>query len=288
MILQEGFGQTPRCMRVERRLTAAFGVSVLLHVLVLLPASWTIPARTIAQIAQPLVATFRAQGDQAPAAPSRERAIPDRQAADTAPSAARYLVAREPVVARAREAVGNPDPGHAAPRSDVTGAPRADGSDGPRRAAVQNTAMTAPNAAPPERENEGLDAEAVRQYRFGLARAVTKRYPRQAIVRGWTGTAEVRVTVAREGLTREVVLNRSSGHPLLDAEAGVGDVVVGVHHREPGPRYVVLRRHQLGARLIIVKQQCVTHCESPLSVVCLQEVERVSHRHVGDRHTRQA
>ena len=69
-------------------------------------------------------------------------------------------------------------------------------------------------AAPP-------DADGIRAYRIGLAREAraNKRYPPLARERGWAGVSEVQVEVSREGLPRQTLLARSSGHDLLDREA---------------------------------------------------------------------
>ncbi len=65
------------------------------------------------------------------------------------------------------------------------------------------------------------DADGIRAYRIGLAREARahRQYPLLARERGWTGTAEVRVDVSREGQPRQILLARSSGHDILDREA---------------------------------------------------------------------
>ena len=80
----------------------------------------------------------------------------------------------------------------------------------------QNRNMSALDGAP-----ASPDAEGIRAYRIGLAREARahRHYPQLARERGWTGTAEVRVDVSREGLPRQVLLARSSGHDILDREA---------------------------------------------------------------------
>ena len=65
------------------------------------------------------------------------------------------------------------------------------------------------------------DSDGIRAYRIGLAREAraNKRYPLLARERGWAGVSEVQVEVSREGLPRQTLLARSSGHELLDREA---------------------------------------------------------------------
>lgn len=66
---------------------------------------------------------------------------------------------------------------------------------------------------------EGADANALRQYRFAVSRAARTDYPRLAVERGWTGTAQVRLAIDGSGRLRRVSLAGSSGHALLDAKA---------------------------------------------------------------------
>ncbi len=81
-------------------------------------------------------------------------------------------------------------------------------------------AVLASDIDPPPAE-AGVDANGLRQYRLGLAAAARrfKRYPPQAQENGWSGTAEVRVAIAANGVPQTPQLLRSSGHPLLDAAA---------------------------------------------------------------------
>lgn len=67
----------------------------------------------------------------------------------------------------------------------------------------------------------GVDANGLRQYRLRLAAAARrfKLYPLQAQENGWSGTAEVRVAIAPNGVQQPPQLLRSSGHQLLDAAA---------------------------------------------------------------------
>lgn len=68
---------------------------------------------------------------------------------------------------------------------------------------------------------DGLDAEGLRGYRMALAREARrfKRYPARALEAEWSGTAEVSVALAADGLPLAVQLVRSSGHDLLDEAA---------------------------------------------------------------------
>lgn len=69
-------------------------------------------------------------------------------------------------------------------------------------------------AAPP-------DAEGLRQYRLALALEARRfrRYPARALEANLGGTVEVRVAVAAAGAPEDIALAHSSGHELLDDAA---------------------------------------------------------------------
>lgn len=66
-----------------------------------------------------------------------------------------------------------------------------------------------------------VDVESLRSYRIALALNARRfhQYPAQAIELGHSGTAQVRIAVAQNGLPGRVELVRSSGHDVLDREA---------------------------------------------------------------------
>jgi len=67
----------------------------------------------------------------------------------------------------------------------------------------------------------GIDANSMRQYRLSLATAARryKVYPAQAVENGWSGTAEVAVAIAADGVPQPVQLLNSSGYVVLDVAA---------------------------------------------------------------------
>jgi periplasmic protein TonB len=67
----------------------------------------------------------------------------------------------------------------------------------------------------------GLDAEGLRAYRVALAGEARryKRYPPRAIEAGWSGTTELRVSMAPGQAVPAVQLSQSSGYPVLDEAA---------------------------------------------------------------------
>lgn len=181
-----------------RALLPALAFSVAIHILLLWQAPSILPRQTGGML---LAATLRA----APATartPVTERGMPAARP-EPKPVPSRAAV---PVIATAPEA---------AARASVPAGPDA-AADSPPAAKAGDTAAsaTAPAAS-------GPDADGIRDYRVGLARAARshRRYPPAALERGWTGTAEVQVDVSRQGQAWQILLARSSGHEILDREA---------------------------------------------------------------------
>ena len=81
--------------------------------------------------------------------------------------------------------------------------------------------LRALQTAPEDADGVGAHPEDVRHYRVALASAAKrfKRYPPLARERGWEGTAEVAVLLYAAQRRPEVLLIRSSGRDLLDAQA---------------------------------------------------------------------
>lgn len=206
-------------------MTWALVASVALHAAVLSPPG---PAPLARMADKPLRVTLRANLDaviepagamprvplvpapRAPRPPVRPAvaARPDAAAPAAVPVVA-AAASREPAMPAAVEAAQD------AAHSDTAASREAPSTPGVTSA--ENVPVR--ELAAQQVEAPGLDPDALREYRFALARAVTTRYPPAAIERGLSGTAEVRITVSRQGAAREVALSRSSGHALLDAEA---------------------------------------------------------------------
>lgn len=205
----------------QRRLLHALAASAAAHLLILWPAS--LPHAPL-KLAQPMVATLR---ERPPLADGRipvrkaqpalvakppRRAHPARRAPPI--EAAPILLTRAPVPARRPrtepEAAGETAeaPVSSAKRESITAAAMTPGANG----GAASQAVAAEN-------NDGADADALRQYRFAVSRAARTDYPRLAVERGWTGTAQVRLAIDGNGRLRRVSLAGSSGHALLDAKA---------------------------------------------------------------------
>lgn len=102
----------------------------------------------------------------------------------------------------------------------------------PVPATVPVTAAAVPASLPPSGGAPGgallTDANAagealqgLRGYRLAVASQARrfKRYPAQALVYGWVGSAEIRVEVGRDGQPHTATVARSSGHEALDRAA---------------------------------------------------------------------
>lgn len=82
---------------------------------------------------------------------------------------------------------------------------------------------SAPSAAPAttNRAGDAADAGNLDQYRLaliGMARKY-KRYPSQAMERGWTGKVEVRLVIGANGNIASALVKTSSGYDVLDNQA---------------------------------------------------------------------
>lgn len=181
-------------------LLPALTFSIVLHSLVLWPAA---NPRLVPQTGQmPLAATLRAaETPAATVAGERSPGVSGGQAASKAVHAAHPP--REPGA------------------QTVDAAPMA--AEAAPAVAAGQAAVPAGQGIPAASSGETAvpDADGLRAYRIGLAREARshRRYPPLARERGWTGTAEVQVDVSRQGLARQILLARSSGHEILDREA---------------------------------------------------------------------
>jgi protein TonB len=181
-------------------LLPALTLSVVLHSLVLWPAA---NPRLVSQAGQmPLAATLRApEVPAATVAGERSPRVSEGQAASKAVRAA-----PPPKAPGALTVDAVPTAAEAAPAVAAGQAAAPAGQGIP--------AASSGEAAVP-------DADGLRAYRIGLAREARshRRYPPLARERGWSGTAEIEVDVSRQGLARQILLARSSGHEVLDREA---------------------------------------------------------------------
>lgn len=189
--------------RELRTLYACLGVSVVLHGLAMLSFPAFQPADRPDE-ARPLTALFAPGPELVKAAPA-QRAPRARHEAEL-PAPLPKPVEPEPVVAKAAEpaAAPAPSPQPAALPSVVSSAPE--------------PASTQASARP---SAEVLDASLLEAYRLALIDAARryKRYPVQAMERGWEGRVEIRVVVGANGTIKSALVKRSSRYQVLDDQA---------------------------------------------------------------------
>jgi protein TonB len=188
-----------------RTLYACFGVSLALHGLAMFALPGWRPEIRLDE-ASVLTALFASPSGPAvvssasvPSKPREQRAaelrIPLQKSFDPAPVA--ETKAAETAVVPAPSAP-------AAPPSVASSAP-------------EHVATELPANPPPD----SLDVNLLEAYRLALIDAARryKRYPAQAMERGWEGRVEIRVVVGANGMIKSALVKRSSRYPILDEQA---------------------------------------------------------------------
>ena len=95
----------------------------------------------------------------------------------------------------------------------------------PQPPALPSVAARVPepvSTEPPARPSaEALDVSLLEAYRLALIDAARryKRYPVQAMERGWEGRVEIRVVVGANGAIKSALVKRSSRYQILDDQA---------------------------------------------------------------------
>lgn len=118
-----------------------------------------------------------------------------------------------------------PPPAPAAPPAPLPPLASAPPSVPPPAVAPPGGPAAAPQASaaatPKPPALSGEEAGSLEQYRMSLIVAARryKRYPAVAMEKGWQGRVEVRLLIGPDGMTRSAVIQRSSGHEILDATA---------------------------------------------------------------------
>jgi len=89
----------------------------------------------------------------------------------------------------------------------------------PRSAEAQSPA--APSVGASREGSDSADAGTLAQYRIALISAANRyrRYPAQAMERGWQGRVEVRLSIGANGMIQGAAIRTSSGHQILDDTA---------------------------------------------------------------------
>ncbi len=191
----------------QRALLTCFGISVALHALLLL-AFPGLRTSTHPGDLKVLTAIFapRAATDALPAVREPQRKPPERRTGAEPPLPLPVLSEAAPV------APVFPQP--AAPASSP-----APSSASVAPAEVSRAQETTEAAARPL--VEGFDAGLLDAYRLALIDAAKRyrRYPVQAMERGWQGRVEIRVVIGADGMIKRTLVKTSSSYQILDDQA---------------------------------------------------------------------
>ena len=136
----------------------------------------------------------------------------------------------EPRPEAPRAVISTPSPAPAPAAARAAQVPTAPAAEPPAAAAgsASNTAaagpaQTQPAAASPGAGRAASDADAgtLDQYRLALIGAARryKRYPVQAMDKGWQGRVEIRLVVGANGMIQSSLVKASSGYEILDNQA---------------------------------------------------------------------
>ena len=186
----------------------AVGVSLAVHVLVILPLS-ILFYTPIAMPQAPLSAVLKGPGEQVQAPTKTAPQVAPLSAGATKQSAGRRL---KPL----------PVNDHATEQLKPTPAPATAGVAQGDAAAQSNAASrTATLGGAPDTARDGVEADALHRYRLALGAEARKarRYPEVSRTRGQEGVAEVYVVLARGGGQPVVQPGKSSGISALDEGA---------------------------------------------------------------------
>ncbi|MCF8199308.1 MAG: energy transducer TonB [Sulfuritalea sp.] len=220
-----------------RRLRYALVASVLVHLLLLWPRASMMEVKDTPLALQ---ATILDQEPAVAPAPTLLPSVPSPLKTPLPPVMPKHAVAPAPTFPAAPKQVEVLDP--VSPRQETTvvkerqtpaslpvvvanAAPASAGLPPVESSARPVPATKAANAravgAAGKAAVSDLSKDDLHRYRLALASQARrfKRYPAQARALGWTGTADIRVDVDRDGHARGAILARSSGHEALDRAA---------------------------------------------------------------------
>jgi periplasmic protein TonB len=190
----------------------ALGISVGIHLVVILPLSLWLYATPIAMPQAPLSAVLRGPGEVVHQASQSAQRMQPLSAGDRATPVPKNLLKPQPKQKTAETAA----PKTVSEVSAVAGVAQGDPAVAPNAASRPGVQGGAPDTA-----RGGVDADALQRYRLALgveARKV-RRYPEVSRARGQEGVCEVMVVLSRTGGEPVVIAGRSSGSQTLDEAA---------------------------------------------------------------------
>jgi protein TonB len=196
-----------------RMLLACFGISVALHSLALLALSGL---KTTARSDTTTVLTAFFAPRMAPAALSVEKAGPKPQE----PTPKARPEERSTVLARPLSGPVVPGPAEVTPAQEPS-QPSEIASAQPTASLRTLDPSASPAVAAERPPVDGLDAGLLENYRLALIDAARRyrRYPLQAMDRGWQGRVEIRLVIGTNGTIKNATIKTSSRYPILDDQA---------------------------------------------------------------------
>lgn len=190
----------------------AVGISLAIHLLVILPLGVWLYVTPVAMPQAPLSAVLRGPGDVVHQASRDAKSQAPLSAGDRPkPVMEKRPVPRKVSAVAEQAAIKTP------PAPPVlAGVVQGDPSVAPNAAARSGVQGGAPDAA-----RDGVDADALQRYRLALGMEARKarRYPEVSRARGHEGLCEVVVVLSRNGAAPVVVPGKSSGSVTLDDAA---------------------------------------------------------------------
>jgi len=188
----------------QRALSACFGLSIALHAVLLLafPGLRSSPRP---EVTQSLTASFAHRAELAEAPSARASSEPPARPREVRPVVPIPEPASAPQVA---------EPAFA-PLPSPPSAAQAQQSEASRVAELPPTEVAAKPLI------EGFDTGLLDAYRLALIDAAKryKRYPVQAMERGWQGRVEIRVVIGADGMISSTHVKTSSNYQILDDQA---------------------------------------------------------------------
>jgi len=188
----------------QRALSACFGLSIALHAVLLL-AFPGLRSSPHPDGTQSLTASFAHRAEPAEAPSARASSEPPARPREVRPVVPIPEPASAPQVA---------EPAFA-PLPSPPSAAHAPQSEASRVAELPATEAAAKPLI------EGFDTGLLDAYRLALIDAAKryKRYPGQAMERGWQGRVEIRVVIGADGMIRRAHVKTSSNYQILDDQA---------------------------------------------------------------------
>jgi protein TonB len=208
----------------HRALAACLGASLLLHamLLVLLPQSRIRAERANATLT--ITARFAAPAAQPETPVTEQRPAPNPPSPIARPRReARIETPRQPMMQPPEQSASPlPPPATAEPSANLPPSEAVSPPASPSPPAVATPrASDAQAPSPPSQAAETADSGTLEKYRLDLIMAARryKRYPSQAMERGWQGKVEIRLLIGANGMIRTASVRTSSGYQLLDDQA---------------------------------------------------------------------